>query len=108
VDLFPELGPVPARWEVWDSGSGSMILSTPDRGEALALAAEVWRLDGDGAIGLLSVACEPAGRVFRGRELRDLLVAEGLAAGDGAGVAAAPQFSNHRQIPRESTDFPSL
>ena len=78
ADLFPELGPVPQEWEVWDSASGNMLLSTPDRGEALGLAAEVWRLDGDGAVGGLSVG-EGDGRVFRGRELRDMLVAEGFA-----------------------------
>ena len=65
ADLFPELGPVPQEWEVRDSASGNMLRSTPDRGEALGLAAEVWRLDGDGAVGGLSVG-EGDGRVFRG------------------------------------------
>jgi hypothetical protein len=59
-DLFPELGEIPPAWEVWDSASGNMLLSTADRDEALAEAASVWRAYGEAALGTLSVGCERA------------------------------------------------
>jgi hypothetical protein len=60
-------------FEVWDSRSGNMLLSTPDLNEALTWAFNFWLREGEEALGALSVGDERDRWVVSGRALRELL-----------------------------------
>jgi hypothetical protein len=61
-------------FEIWDSRSGNMLLSTPDLNEALTWALNFWLREGEEALSTLSVGDERDQWVVSGRALRELLL----------------------------------
>lgn len=61
-------------FEIWDSRSGNMLLSTSDLGEALTWAFNFWLREGEEAVSALSIGDERDQWVVAGAELRDLLL----------------------------------
>lgn len=61
-------------FEIWDSRSGNMLLSTPDLDEALTWAFDFWLREGQEAVSALSIGDEQDRWVVSGAELRDLLL----------------------------------
>jgi|HubBroStandDraft_2_1064218.scaffolds.fasta_scaffold122551_3 hypothetical protein len=61
-------------FEIWDSGSGNMLLSTPDLDEALTWAFSFWLREGEEAVSALSIGDERDQWVVSGAGLRDLLL----------------------------------
>ncbi len=62
------------NFEIWDSCSGNMLLSTHDLGEALTWALDFWLREGEEALRALSVGDERDRWVVSGRALRELLL----------------------------------
>jgi hypothetical protein len=60
-------------FEVWDSRSGNMLLSTPDLPEALTWAFNFWLREGLEAVDALTVGDEDDRWNLSGVELRNLL-----------------------------------
>ena len=61
-------------FEIWDSRSGNMLLSTPDLDEALTWAFNFWLREGEEAVSALSIGDERDQWVVSGGEFRDLLL----------------------------------
>ncbi|MGH3190518.1 MAG: hypothetical protein ACRDOL_25295 [Streptosporangiaceae bacterium] len=61
-------------FEIWDSFSGNMLLSTPDLDEALTWAFNFWLREGVEAVSALSIGDERDRWVVSGAGLRDLLL----------------------------------
>jgi len=61
-------------FEVWDSRSGNMLLSTHDLSEALTWALNLWLREGEEALSTLSVGDERDRWVVSGPALRELLL----------------------------------
>lgn len=61
-------------FEVWDSRSGNMLLSTPDLDEGLMWAFNFWLREGEEALSGLSIGDEQDRWVVAGEALRDLLL----------------------------------
>jgi hypothetical protein len=61
-------------FEIWDSCSGNMLLSTHDLGEALTWALSFWSREGDEALSSLSVGDVQDRWVVSGEALRQLLL----------------------------------
>jgi hypothetical protein len=60
-------------FEIWDSRSGNMLLSTLDLNEALTWALYFWLREGEEALSTLSIGDEQDRWVVSGRALRELL-----------------------------------
>lgn len=60
-------------FEIWDSRSGNMLLSTPDLNEALTWAFNFWLREGEEALAALSIGDERDRWVVAGGALRELL-----------------------------------
>jgi len=61
-------------FEIWDSHSGNMLLSTPDLNEALTWAFDFWLREGQEALSALSVGDARDRWVVSGQALRELLL----------------------------------
>jgi len=61
-------------FEIWDSCSGNMLLSTPDLDEALTWAFNFWLREGEEAVSALSIGDERDQWVVSGEQLRDVLL----------------------------------
>ncbi len=61
-------------FEIWDSRSGNLLLSTPDLDEALTWALNFWLQEGDEAVRGLSIGDEHDRWVVSGDSLRELLL----------------------------------
>jgi len=61
-------------FEIWDSRSGNMLLSTPDLDEALTWAFNFWLREGEEAVSALSIGDERDQLVVSGEQLRDVLL----------------------------------
>lgn len=61
-------------FEIWDSRSGNMLLSTHDLSEALTWALNFWSREGEEALSTLSVGDARDRWVVSGGALRELLL----------------------------------